>query len=181
LEISNERITDIRTVDRLKDGMRALSIAGAFAYLIGEGSKTIELRNWGEKSYRGLVLLHCSGSRAYDYSFEEWEVSKEECPYNSIVGVATLVDCIKYDTAKKWQDGIEGHLWDIPYQEALQEYKGKIPYGHVFEDPYIFSPTVPNVKGTFRYWTPKDENQIDAFRECQTYIGRLTDLEEDED
>lgn len=153
--------------------LRRLSIAGCYALLIAEGTKTIELRNWQEKVYRGLVMLHCSSGSGYEFSYETWEISKEECPKSSIIGVATLVDCVKYDNEKAWDSDREKFQWDISYKEALEEYQGKIPYGHVFENPYVFSPPILNIKGTFRYWEPKTEPQIEAAEQVKFLINNI--------
>lgn len=153
--------------------IRGLSIAGCYALLIAEGTKTIELRVWQEKSYRGLVMLHCSSGSGYEVSYEQWEVSLEECPKSSIIGVATLVDCVKYDSAKKWDADREKFQWDISYKEVLEEYQGKVPYGHVFENPYVFDPPILGIKGTFRYWEPKTESQIDAANQVKFLISEI--------
>jgi hypothetical protein len=84
--------------------IRGLSIAGCYARLLATGKKKIELRVWEEKKYRGLVMLHCSSGAGYEFSYDYWKIAKEDCLKSSIVGVATLVDCIKYDTAKKWNE-----------------------------------------------------------------------------
>ncbi|RUT02722.1 hypothetical protein DSM106972_056420 [Dulcicalothrix desertica PCC 7102] len=153
--------------------IRGLSIAGCYALLIAEGTKTIELRVWQEKTYRGLVMLHCSSGSGYDFSYEHWEISKDECPKSSIIGVATLVDCIKYDTAKKWDADREKFQWDISYKQALEEYQGKPIYGHVFENPCVFDPPILNIKGTFRYWEPKTDPQIEAAEQVKFLISNI--------
>ena len=149
--------------------MRALSIAGAYPLLIAERNKSIELRTWGEHKYRGIVLLHCSSSKAYDFSYEQWGVSLEECPKKAIIGAATLSDCIRYDSSEKWRRDIENHCWDISYKEMLEEYNGKVPWGHVFTNPATFSVPILDVKGTFRYWKPTTLDQRLAFALAETY------------
>lgn len=78
--------------------IRALSIAGPFAYCLATGWKSIELRSW-KTNYRGLVLLHASTSRDWDYAFEVLNLVLEDCPKAAIQGSATLVDCIEYTSA----------------------------------------------------------------------------------
>jgi hypothetical protein len=49
------------------DTLRAISIAGPFAYLIAIGEKPAEYRSW-KTSFRGPVLLHVSlGARVGRY------------------------------------------------------------------------------------------------------------------
>ncbi|MEA5573277.1 ASCH domain-containing protein [Calothrix sp. UHCC 0171] len=152
--------------------LRGFSIAGAYPYLIATGNKTIEIRNWEEKYYRGVVLLHCSSSKAYDGSFEEWGLTLEECPKSAIIGFATLVDCKAYND-KTWEEDFEKHCWEVPYSEAVEQYGGKQIYGHVFDNPYVLEEPLLGIKGTFRYWVAKDEAQIDAFEEVQLMLKEL--------
>jgi ASCH domain len=152
--------------------MRALSIAGAYPFLIGMGIKTVEIRNWQEKLYRGLVLLHCSSSKAYDSSYEELGITREECPKSAIIGFATLTGCITYDK-KSWAEGYDKHQWEVPYSDAVEQYGGKQIYGHVFENPYLLEDPILGIKGTFRYWDAKDETNINAFEEVQEMISEM--------
>jgi hypothetical protein len=65
--------------------LRAISIAGPFAYEIAIGYKTSEYLSWPTK-FRGLVLLHVSQSKEYGEPQSPDMVS-------SIIGAAELYDC----------------------------------------------------------------------------------------
>lgn len=153
--------------------MRALSIAGPFAYLIATGWKSIELRSW-KTSYRGLVLLHCSGGTGFDWIFDEPDApSRQDCPKMAFIGAATLVDCIAYTNSQQWERDLEVHQWlgDEDYQEIRQHYYGgKPPIGHVFEDPILFDPPIMRVPGAFQYWKPKNQRQVEAFEYAWSYL-----------
>lgn len=67
------------------DTLRAISIAGPFAYDIAVGVKRSEGRTWPTK-FRGLVLLHVSQSKEYGDPQSPDMVS-------AIIGAAELYDC----------------------------------------------------------------------------------------
>jgi len=96
--------------------LKALSIAGAYPWLLASGKKGIELRCWGEKSHRGLTLLHSSSGSEFEQSFEDYNLTREQCPKFSIIGCAVLVDVICYDSRQKWECDIDRHLWDEDYE-----------------------------------------------------------------
>ncbi|WP_204138245.1 hypothetical protein [Halomicronema sp. CCY15110] len=65
--------------------LRALSIAGPYAYEIAIGYKPSEGRSW-KTSFRGLVLLHVSRSQEYGPSQSPDMVS-------AIIGATEMYDC----------------------------------------------------------------------------------------
>ncbi len=73
---------------KFPDTLRALSIAGSFAYEIAIGEKQSEGRSWRTK-YRGIVLLHVSTGRDYGEPQSKDIIS-------SIIGAAELYDCTPY-------------------------------------------------------------------------------------
>jgi hypothetical protein len=65
--------------------LRALSIAGPYAYLIATGEKLSEGRSW-RTHFRGIVLLHVSTGRDYGDPQSKDMIS-------SIIGAAEVYDC----------------------------------------------------------------------------------------
>jgi hypothetical protein len=168
-----DKITDVKTKDTLKkSGLRGLSIAGCYALAIAEGTKTIELRT-RPTNHTGIILLHCSQNKDYDFSYEQFGISHEECPKSSIVGIATLTGCVLYDTEEKWNKDREKFQWNVSWDEARAEYGGKKIYGYVFENPYVFSPPLLNVGGALGFWVAKDARQKEAFKEARKIIGDI--------
>lgn len=66
-------------------GLRALSIAGPYAYLIATGQKDSEGRSW-KTNFRGVVLLHVSAGKEYGEPQSKDMIS-------AIIGAAELCDC----------------------------------------------------------------------------------------
>lgn len=148
--------------------IRALSIAGPFAYLLATGWKTIELRSW-KTNYRGLVLLHTSTTKEWDYAFELLDLTSEDCPKAAIQGAATLVDCVEYKNASQWERDLEAHQWlgDGDYEQIQREcYDGKPPFGHVFENPILFDEPIHDCPGAFNYWQAKKPKQQKGFEQA---------------
>lgn len=97
--------------------MKALSIRQPWAWLLVHGHKDIENRDW-VTGYRGRLLLHAGKGMTRD-DYEEcarFAVScgvivppAAELPRGGIVGVATLVDCVR-ESASQWFFGRYGFL-----------------------------------------------------------------------
>ncbi len=156
--------------------IRALSIAGPFARLIAEGSKTTELRSW-RTNFRGLVLLHSSTSRDYDACFNDLEMNIDECPKLAIIGAAILTDCIAYTNAQLWNRDLERHCWmgDESYETIRDDYyNGNPPMGHIFEHSILFEPFILDVPGAFNYWKPTKPKQQVGFEKALAIIEELT-------
>jgi len=153
--------------------MKALSIAGPFAYCLATGWKTVELRSW-RTSYRGLVLLHTSSTRDWDYAFEYLNLVLDDCPKAAIQGAGTLVDCVEYASARQWDADIDKHRWvgDQSYGWIKREcYGGKNPIGHVFENPVLFEEPIWDVPGARNYWTPAKTKQAIAFQQAAELLS----------
>lgn len=82
--------------------LRAISIAGPFAYEIAVGEKLSECRTWPIK-LRGLVLLHVSQSKEYGDPPSSDMIS-------AIIGAAELYDC----TPDPLRPGIFNHHMRYP-------------------------------------------------------------------
>ena len=144
--------------------VRALSIAGPFAYWIATGrviepfgAKSIEMRSWGTRHEDILVLLHISQTRDYDFAFEFMDFGLKEAPKSSIVGAVTLKGTILYNSEELFERDCRTHCWigDNDYDYVVGEcYGGKFPYGHIFTNPVVFNQPILNVPGDRGYWMP---------------------------
>ncbi len=72
-------------VPNFPNSIRALSIAGSYAYLIAIGEKQSECRSW-KTNFRSIVLLHVSTGREYG------EPQRKEI-VSAIIGAAEVYDC----------------------------------------------------------------------------------------
>lgn len=97
--------------------MRTLSIRQPWAWLIVNGHKDIENREWSTQ-YRGPVLVHAGKTMARSYYEDTADLVSEfgiELPgfdaleRGGIVGVATIVDCVQTSTSR-WFFGPYGFL-----------------------------------------------------------------------
>ena len=110
--------------------MRALSIKQPFAWLICNGIKDIENRNW-KSNYRGRLLIHASKTwdqEGYEYvKFHTIEpeiqlpTEKEEYDFGAIIGVVSMVDCVDHHPSKCFSG----------------------PWGFVFEAPEVWADPIP--------------------------------------
>jgi hypothetical protein len=97
--------------------MKALSIRQPYAWLIVNGHKDIENRDWAT-NYRGRVLIHAGltypkrdyADDAEDYPDQYGGIypAREEM-VGGIVGVATITDCVDR-SASKWFMGLYGFV-----------------------------------------------------------------------
>ncbi|HEY9635218.1 MAG TPA: hypothetical protein V6D14_17585 [Coleofasciculaceae cyanobacterium] len=154
--------------------LRALSVAGAFPWLLASGKKPIELRSWGERKHRNITLLHSSSSSYYEASFVQHRVSRQQCPKFAFIGAATLVDVVCYDSRQKWERDIDKHLWDEDYDVVLGFYGDRPPYGHVFDNPVLFDEPILDVPGAYGYWQPKNDRQKKGFEQAMKLLVAIT-------
>ncbi|MCX6023330.1 MAG: ASCH domain-containing protein [Chloroflexi bacterium] len=94
--------------------MHALSIQQPWTWLIANGHKDIENRNWRTRR-RGWILLH-AGKRL-DPAYEavrrlcdRWDIAvppREQLEVGGIVGMARLVDCVQ-QSESRWFSGPHG-------------------------------------------------------------------------
>ena len=92
----------MKTQPKFPDTLRALSIAGPYAYRIATGEKSSEGRRW-KTNFRGLVLLHVSTGKEYGEPQSKDMVS-------AIIGAAQLYDC----TPNEEYDGYYEHWMQTP-------------------------------------------------------------------
>lgn len=104
--------------------MKVLTICQPWAYLITDGPKRVENREWKTK-YRGQMAIHAGLSTMYfskhvkpfdhtRYSFCPKVPPREQLTMGAIVGVCEVVDCVPYevmqdryahDTILEWAEG----------------------------------------------------------------------------
>ena len=96
--------------------MKALSIRQPYAWLIANGHKDIENRDWPTK-FRGRVLIHAGvtypkrdyADDAVTYRRHYGSYPEREEMIGGIVGVATIVDCVT-SCESKWFNGRYGFV-----------------------------------------------------------------------
>ena len=100
------------------DTLRAISIAGPFAYEIAIGEKRSECRSWPIK-LRGMVLLHVSKSKEYGDPPSPDMVS-------AIIGAAELYNC----TPDLFRPGLFDHHMRYPilFKEYIHNVSGNQNY-----------------------------------------------------
>jgi len=85
--------------------LKALSIRPYWAWLIINGSKDVENRDW-ITHFRGRFLIHASGTLVRDeYAFAHTIAAEQgidlppmkDLPKSGIIGEANLVDCVDID------------------------------------------------------------------------------------
>ena len=125
--------------------LRALSIGGAYPWAIAIGYKPIEYRTWGT-AIRCVTLLHCSGSEEWDYSFEDWGITRAKSPKYAIIGAAHFSNCVQGD------DG----MWE-----------------HVMTDPILFEEPILGIPGSRSYWRPQRPEQIWGFNQAWAQLQQM--------
>ena len=129
--------------------MRALSIRQPWAWLIVNGIKDIENRNW-RTDYRGYLLIHASktwdqeGYEVIQNKLADWEKNflpeKEDCEFGALIGMVNMVDCVEHHPSK-WFFGPWGFVFEAPecWQEPIP-YRGQLK---LFEVPNKIFMDVP--------------------------------------
>lgn len=111
--------------------MKAISIRQPYAYLIVNGNKDIENRNWKTKQ-RGRVLVHASKQ------IDEEAVKRyglEEMYFNTgcIIGSVEIADCVT-ESESRWFTGKYGFVLKNPEKITPFKYKGQLNFFNVEED-----------------------------------------------
>lgn len=118
--------------------MKAISVRQPWAWLICNGHKPIENRNW-RTHFRGRVLIHASQkldyqaatdtiSKVYDGLFEL--PPKEEIQTGGIVGAVDIVDCIE-NSDSPWFFGKFGFVLKNAEAVPFLPLKGKLGFFEV--------------------------------------------------
>lgn len=107
--------------------MKALSIRQPWAWLIAQGIKDIENRNW-RSDYTGLLLIHASKTwdqKGFDFIsdyLDEYVPRKDDHDFGAFVGIVEMVDCVdQWDS--KWFFGDYGFVF-----EQAREFRRPIYY-----------------------------------------------------
>lgn len=122
--------------------MKALSIRQPWAWLIVNGHKDVENRDWPTK-FRGRFLVHASATMTRgDYEaccifiaqfrtawrLPAFDILKGQC--GGIVGAATLADCVVADPSR-WFVGDYGFILQRPEVLPFQLCKGRLGFFEV--------------------------------------------------
>lgn len=119
--------------------MKALSIRQPWAWLIVEGYKDVENRNW-RHSYTGPVAIHAS--KAFDEAGYEWvRVNFPEIPMPSragfhrggVVGQALVTGCL-IESTSPWFFGPYGYVLSEAERVPFVGMRGRLGF---FEAPEI--------------------------------------------
>lgn len=120
--------------------MEALSIQQPWAWLIVNGYKDIENREWPTKK-RGVFLVHTGqkfdrdGYNWIRQTFPEIPLPKpEEYPRGGIVGQASITDCVT-SSPSKWFFGKFGFVLTDASPCEFRSYKGELKFFRVKEPP----------------------------------------------
>ena len=116
--------------------MRALSIRQPWAWLIVNGYKDIENRDWST-AFRGQVLIHAGKTMPRRY-YEDVQVdvmnrfaikvpAYEELARGGIVGVATITDCVSSSTSP-WYQGAIGFVMADARSLPFHPCNGKLQF-----------------------------------------------------
>ena len=111
--------------------MKALSIQQPFAWLIVNGHKDIENRDWKPTNpglrFRGPVLIH-AGKRMYegyeDAQDWDWPGIEQPCDFDmgGIVGEAEIIDCVT-ESKSRWFFGRYGFVFQnarpLPFRPCV--------------------------------------------------------------
>ncbi len=106
--------------------MKALSLRQPWAWLIVNGYKDVENRQWSS-SHRGALLIHATQTwdqKGFEFVIENmdvWVPEKENHDFGAIVGKVYMDDCVD-EHESPWFFG---------------------PWGFVFVEPELFEKPVP--------------------------------------
>ena len=121
--------------------MKALSIRQPWAWLIANGHKHIENRDWPTR-FRGRFLIHASkGMTRQEYNDTKDFANSmgveipafNELERGGLVGVAHLYDCVN-QAESPWFFGKYGFVVDSADPIQFVPYKGKLGFFEVPED-----------------------------------------------
>lgn len=112
--------------------MKALSIRQPWAWLIVQGFKPVENRNWSTK-VRGEILVHAGKEVDRNFPYEIWEqvIGRKiprDLPLGCIVGKVKIVRCVTV-MESPWFFGRYGFLLAEPVQfDVPTPWRGKLGF-----------------------------------------------------
>jgi hypothetical protein len=119
--------------------MRALSIRQPWAWLIVQGHKRVENREW-RTNYRGPLLIHAAKVAAKGYFQEVAEMveqefgitvpARDQIELGGVVGMASLTDCVS-ELDDPWFTGPHGLLLSGARPLPFHACKGALGFFHV--------------------------------------------------
>lgn len=144
--------------------MRALTIHQPYAELILRGLKRVENRTWATK-LREPILIHAGQSRSWLDLNEKGTVdihgiAVAEMTFSAILGVATIVDCVKVD--RYVSDRVGGKVpvfrkADLKLYPWLDDHEhAQGPYCFILADVVRFAEPIP-CGGKQGFWTYRGE------------------------
>lgn len=116
----------------------ALSIRQPWAWLIVNGGKDVENRDWST-SFRGPIYIHASkGMTGEEYDYAHFFAHKLgiSIPHQSqlerggIIGKARIVDCVRESTSP-WFFGAYGFVLDHAEPLPFRPFKGQLGFFRV--------------------------------------------------
>ncbi len=117
--------------------MKCLSVKQPWAWLIVNGFKSIENREWSTK-YRGLILIHTGmqfDKYAWDYMKEKFKISiPDGLRLGGIVGQTEIADCVS-KSESIWFEGPFGFVLRNSKPLPFVPFKGKLGIFDL-ENPY---------------------------------------------
>jgi hypothetical protein len=116
----------------MKD-VKVIVVRQPWAWLIVNGYKDIENRNWKPRSYRGTLLIQASANLPPKHDLEEdrrWVRKRgvklpEEFETGGIVGMVQLKDCVT-SSRSKWFVGKWGWVLTKPKKLPFMPLKGRL-------------------------------------------------------
>jgi len=111
--------------------MKAISIRQPYAYLIVNGHKDIENRNWKTK-LRGRVLVHAS-QKIDDEAVKLYGLEDVYFNTGCIVGSVEITDCVT-ESESRWFIGKYGFVLKHPEKITPFKYKGQLNFFNVKEN-----------------------------------------------
>ncbi len=118
--------------------MKALSIRQPWAWLIVNGHKDIENRNW-KTSFRGRIWVHASKGMTQDeYEGAKWIAEEngvklpefKELQRGGIVGAVTITGCVD-KSGSPWFFGPYGFTLSAPVVMPFVEAKGSLGFFNI--------------------------------------------------
>lgn len=140
---------------------KAISIKQPWAWLICNGIKDIENRNW-RTSFRGKVYIHVGAKGAKEpymiFTDEQgdaidhlvMDVLDSYKQRSAIIGSVEIVDCV-INHPSIWAEKTIG-VTDSNTQEFIPHKDNKLIYNWVLAKPILFDEPILNVKGKLSFW-----------------------------